>query len=81
MIASFLDRLAAHDTTTISITDALAFAQARPGTARSWHAARLSAMRAFDAHVHALDPAAELIPAGLTSGTWEPGQLQASSRI
>jgi integrase len=66
LIASFLDRLAAHDTTTISIADALAFAQARPGTVRSWHAARLSAIRAFAAYVHALDPAAaELIPAGL----------------
>lgn len=66
LIAGFLDQLDAHDTTMISVAEALAFAQARPGTGRRWQAARLEAVRAFAAHVHALDPAAaELIPAGL----------------
>ena len=66
LIASFLDHLAAHAATTISVAQALVFAQARPGTGRRWQAARLRAIRAFAAHVHALDPcAAELIPDGL----------------
>lgn len=66
LIASFLDQLSARDTTTISIADALAFAQAKPGTGRRWQATRLRTIRAFAAYVHDLDPAAaELIPTGL----------------
>jgi len=66
LIANFLDRLDARDATMIGIADAVAFAQASPGTGRRWQAARLRTIRAFAAYVHDLDPAAaELIPAGL----------------
>ncbi|MGH8055590.1 MAG: tyrosine-type recombinase/integrase [Stenotrophomonas sp.] len=66
LITSFLEGLAARGATAIGITDALAFAQAKPGTQHRWHAARLQAIRAFAAYVHDLDPAAaELIPDGL----------------
>ncbi len=51
---------------TITVSDALAFATAPAGTDRDWQRTRLAAVRAFAAHVHVLDPAAaELIPAGL----------------
>jgi len=70
LLASFLDGLAAHGTTTITVVDAVAFAVARTRAERSWQATRLSAIRAFAVHVHALDPAAaQLIPAGLITST------------
>jgi hypothetical protein len=66
LIAAFLDRLAAHGATMITLADALAFAPDKPNTQRHWQATRLRAIQAFAAHVHAVDPAAaELIPAGL----------------
>jgi integrase len=66
LIATFLDELAARGVTTISVTDAMAFAQARPEITRARQAARLQAIRAFAAHARMLDPAAaELIPSGL----------------
>ena len=66
LIAAFLDELAARGVTTISVTDAMAFAQARPEITRAGQAARLQAIRGFAAHVHILDPAAaQLIPPGL----------------
>jgi site-specific recombinase XerD len=65
LIASFLDLLDTQAGTTITVVDALAFAQAGSGAQR-WRAAKLQAIRPFAAHVHALDPAAaELIPTGL----------------
>lgn len=66
LLSSFLDGLDAHGHTTITVADAVAFAQAQPATGRLWQATRLRAVRGLAAHVHALDPAAaELIPAGL----------------
>jgi integrase len=66
LLGSFLDGLHARGHTTITVADAVAFAQARPATGRIWKATRLRAVRGLAAHVHALDPAAaELIPAGL----------------
>jgi integrase len=66
LLARFLDQLDDCGTSTIRVADAVAFAQARPGTGRRWQAARLHAVRGFAAHVHALDPAsAEVIPARL----------------
>ncbi|WP_125617094.1 tyrosine-type recombinase/integrase [Specibacter cremeus] len=66
LIANFLEFLAGHGANTITVPDALAFAQAPAGTTRHWQATRLNVIREFAAHVHALDPgAAELVPAGL----------------
>lgn len=66
LVGAFLDGLAARGVTTITVVDALAFAQDRPGTDRRWQATRLRAVGGLAAHVHALDPAAaELIPAGM----------------
>ncbi|MDQ3988884.1 MAG: tyrosine-type recombinase/integrase [Actinomycetota bacterium] len=66
LLCSFLDALDARGRTTITVADAVAFAQARPASGHLWQATRLRAVRGLAAHVHALDPAAaELIPAGL----------------
>ncbi|MHB1444204.1 MAG: tyrosine-type recombinase/integrase [Acidimicrobiales bacterium] len=66
LVAAFLDHLAVRGVTRITVAEALAFAQERPGTARCWQAARLRVVRGLAAHVHALDPAAaELLPPGL----------------
>lgn len=65
LIASFLDFLHARAAPTITVVDALGFAQTGSGAQR-WRAAKLHAIRAFAAHVHTLDPAAaQLIPSGL----------------
>lgn len=66
LLSAFLDDLQARGVTTISLADAVAFAQQPSRTQRVWQAARLHAVRGLAAHVHALAPAAaELIPAGL----------------
>ena len=66
LLSSFLDGLQAGGVTTITVADAVAFAQQALGSQRLWQAARLRAVRGLAAHVHAIDPAAaQLIPAGL----------------
>jgi integrase len=63
LIGSFLDGLERRGVTTITVTDALAFAQAPSGTQRRWHGVRLHVLRGLAAHVHTVDPAsAQLIP-------------------
>lgn len=66
LLSAFLDGLESRGLTTISVADAVAFAQQPSGTQRVWQAAKLRAVRGLAAHVHAIDPvAAELIPTGL----------------
>jgi integrase len=66
LINNFLDGLAAHGQTRITVADAVAFATEHPHTTRGWQARKLRAIRDLAAHVHGCDPAAaELIPAGL----------------
>ena len=68
LLSSFLDDLQACGGSTITVADAVTFAQQPSGSQRLWQAARLRAVRGLAAHVYALDPAAaELIPAGLIS--------------
>jgi integrase len=66
LIGHFLDRMAECDNLTITLGEALAFAQTPATTSRRWHARRLDVIRGFAAFVRAADPdAAELIPPGL----------------
>lgn len=61
-IKAFLNDIEKRNITTITITDALLFAN-RPGTTQTWQAARLRAITRFAGYVHSFDPtAAELIP-------------------
>jgi integrase len=71
LISSFLDGLAARNTTRIACTDVLTFATAPTGTTRGWQAFRLSTIRGFARYVRGLDPeAAEVIPDRLIPATY-----------
>lgn len=66
LINKFLDLLNQRGHTTITVADALDFAQAPAAASRGWHARRLAVIRGLAAHIHTDDPtAAQLIPPGL----------------
>jgi integrase len=61
LLAQFIEWINERGETTITTDSALAWATLPPATGSNWHAHRLSVVRGFAAHVHALDPAHELI--------------------
>jgi integrase/recombinase XerD len=61
LLAQFIAWLNERGEQTITTASALAWATLPPATGSGWHAYRLSVVRGFAAHVHALDPAHELI--------------------
>jgi integrase/recombinase XerD len=61
LLGQFIAWLNERDETTITTASALAWATLPPATGSNWHAHRLSVVRGFAAHLHALDPAHELI--------------------
>jgi integrase len=61
LLDQFIAWLSERDETTITTASALAWATLPPATGSNWHAHRLSVVRGFAAHLHALDPAHELI--------------------
>jgi integrase len=62
LLAQFIAWMNERDQQAITTASALAWATLPPATESNWHAHRLSVVRGFAAHVHALDPAHELIP-------------------
>ena len=64
LLAQFIAWLNERGESTITTELALAWATLPPATDSNWHAHRLSVVRGFAAHVHALDPAHELVPPG-----------------
>lgn len=65
LLGQFADFLAAQDAATLTIEHALAWAGAPSGADPRWWAARLSMVRGFAVHLHALDPAHQVPPRGL----------------
>jgi integrase len=65
LLGLFLAWMRARDQDTITTDLALEWATLPPATGSNWHAHRLSVVRGFAAHVHALDPAHEVPPADL----------------
>lgn len=65
LLAQFIAWLGARGESTITTASALAWATLPPATGSNWHAHRLSVVRGFAAHLHALDPAHELVPQDL----------------
>ena len=65
LLAQFIGWMHEQGETTITTGSALAWATLPPATASNWHAQRLSVVRGFAAHLHALDSAHELIPQDL----------------
>jgi integrase len=62
LLAQFIAWLQARGEQAITTDLALAWATLPPATGSNWHAQRLSVVRAFAAHLHALDPAHEIVP-------------------
>jgi site-specific recombinase XerD len=65
LLAQFIAWMNEQGETTITTSSALAWATLPPATGSNWHAHRLSVVREFTAHVHALDQAHELVPQDL----------------
>jgi len=65
LLAQFIGWMNERGETTITTGSALAWATLPPATESNWHAHRLSVVRSFAAHLHALDPAHELVPQDL----------------
>ena len=65
LLGQFVSYLEARGTSTITITDALAWAVLPAGASPAWQAIRLSAVRGFAAYLHGTDPSVQVPPAGL----------------
>jgi len=65
LLAQFTAYLDAQGADTVTVEAALAWATLPPGAGSRWHAMRLTVVRGFATHLHALDPVHELIPADL----------------
>jgi integrase len=65
LLAQFIAWMIERGEETITTASALAWATLPPATGSNWHAHRLSVVRGFAAHIHALDPAHELVPQDL----------------
>jgi integrase/recombinase XerD len=65
LLAQFLAWMQEHGTGVITTDLALEWATLPPASASNWHHQRLSAIRAFAAHLHAIDPAHAVPPAQL----------------
>ena len=65
LLAQFLVWLDEHAASTITTELALKWATLPPATGSNWHRQRLSVVRGFAAHLHAIDPAHEVPPADL----------------
>ncbi|MGH2868048.1 MAG: tyrosine-type recombinase/integrase [Solirubrobacteraceae bacterium] len=61
LLAQFVAWMDERGATTITTALALQWATLPPASESNWHAHRLSVVRGFTAHVHALDPAHELV--------------------
>lgn len=68
LLADFVAHLEANGADTITTDAALAWATLPPNGASDWWAQRLSVVRPFTRHLHAIDPAHEVTPPGLLPG-------------
>ncbi|MDQ4068725.1 MAG: tyrosine-type recombinase/integrase [Actinomycetota bacterium] len=65
LLAEFLRYLEAMGADTVTTENAFAWASLPPNGSSSWWGQRLSVVRAFARHLHAIDPLHEVPPAGL----------------
>jgi integrase/recombinase XerD len=65
LLAQFIAWMNERGEPTITTASALAWATLPEATGSNWHAHRLSVVRGFAAHLHALDPVHELVPQDL----------------
>jgi integrase len=65
LLMQFVDYLESSGSTTITTAAAVAWATAPAQATRNWHRRRLSVVRGFAHHLHAMDTDCEVPPAGL----------------
>ena len=65
LLGQFVSYLEARGTSTVTASDALAWATLPAGASPAWQAIRLSAVRGFAAYLHGIDPSVQGPPAGL----------------
>ena len=65
LLADFVDHLEATGTDTLTVEGAVAWATLHAGADPSWWGSRLSVVRGFARHLHAIDPAQKVPPADL----------------
>lgn len=65
LLGQFVSYLEARGITTITISDAMAWATLPAGASPAWQAIRLSVVRGFAAYLHGSDPSVQVPPAGL----------------
>jgi integrase len=70
LLPQFTDWMAERDQWVITTRLALQWATLPPATGSNWHRHRLTVVRGFAAHLHAIDPAHEVPPADLLP--WRP---------
>ncbi len=65
LLGQFVSYLEARGTSTVTTSDALAWATLPAGASSAWQAIRLSVVRGFAAYLHGIDPSVQVPPAGL----------------
>jgi integrase len=65
LLGQFVSYLEARGTSTVTTSDALAWATLPAGASPAWQAIRLGAVRGFAAYLHGTDPSVQVPPAGL----------------
>ena len=65
LLGQFVSYLDVHGTSTVTTSDALAWARLPAGASPAWQAIRLSVVRGFAAYLHGTDPSVQVPPPGL----------------
>ena len=65
LLGQFVSYLEARGTSTVTTSDALAWAALPAGASPAWQAIRLTVVRGFAAYLHGIDPSVQVPPAGL----------------
>jgi len=65
LLGQFVSYLEARGTSTVTTSDALAWAALPAGASPAWQAIRLSVVRGFAAYLHGIDPSVQVALAGL----------------
>ena len=65
LLGQFVSYVEARGTSTVTTSDALAWATLPAGASPAWQAIRLTVVRGFAAYLHGIDPSVQVPPAGL----------------
>lgn len=65
LLGQFVDYLDGHAMGTVTVDNALSWAALPDGVSATWLAIRVSVVRGFASYLHGIDPATEVVPAGV----------------